>query len=39
MQSFYHLDQLIQGCFNQDYDIINGNNTIGRILMYQNERL
>lgn len=23
MQSFYHLDQLIQGYFNQDYDIIN----------------
>lgn len=25
MQSFYHLDQLIQGYFNQDYDIINDN--------------
>ncbi|WP_333897027.1 contact-dependent growth inhibition system immunity protein [Mixta calida] len=23
MQSFYHLDQLIQGYFNQDHDIIN----------------
>lgn len=29
MQSFYHLDQLIQGYFNQDHDLINdGEDTI-----------
>lgn len=33
MQSFYHLDQLIQGYFNQDCDIINdGEDTIEGII-------
>jgi len=33
MQNFYQLDQLIQGYFNQDYDLINeGEDTIEGIL-------
>lgn len=33
MQSFYHLDQLIQGYFNQDHDLINeGEDTIEGIV-------
>ncbi len=33
MQRFYHLEQLIQGYFNQDYDIINdGEDTIEGII-------
>jgi len=33
MQSFYHLDQLIQGYFNQDHDLINeGEDTIEGII-------
>ncbi|TFB24773.1 hypothetical protein E3U32_12535 [Lelliottia nimipressuralis] len=37
MQSFYHLDQLIQGYFNQDHDLINeGEDTIeGTINLYK----
>lgn len=37
MQSFYHLDQLIQGYFNQDHDLINeGEDTIeGTIELYK----
>ncbi|HII3388405.1 TPA: contact-dependent growth inhibition system immunity protein, partial [Enterobacter cloacae] len=33
MQNFYHLDQLIHGYFNQDYDLINdGADTIEGII-------
>lgn len=37
MRSFYHLDQLIQGYFNQDHDLINeGEDTIeGTINLYK----
>ena len=37
MQSFYHLDQLIQGYFNQDHDLINeGEDSIeGTVNLYK----
>lgn len=37
MQNFYHIDQLIQGYFNQDHDLINeGEDTIeGTIERYK----
>ncbi|HDF8568942.1 contact-dependent growth inhibition system immunity protein [Enterobacter hormaechei] len=37
MQNFYHIDQLIQGYFNQDHDLINeGEDTIeGTIELYK----
>ena len=37
MQSFYHLDQLIQGYFNQDHDLINeGEDTVeGTVELYK----